>query len=259
MNEFKVAVGQIDIRLGDKDTNLKKAAEIASIASKLGADFICLPEYFSTGYVFELGGELAESVPGYVVDKLGTIAEENGIYIVASILEKEDDKFYNTAVLVGDDGRLLTKYRKIHLFLEEQDYIAHGSEYAVVDTKFGKVGLMICYDAAFPEVARWLSLQCVDVIFMPANWPEPFLPQWRLATSARALDNQIWLVATNRIGADEKFTYFGRSRVVNPYGESVVECSDKEEVLVATVDRKVTEEFKEIVNFLKDRQPDVYR
>jgi len=257
LKEFKVAIAQMDIKLGDKDANLKKTAEMASTASKQGADFVCLPEYFSTGHVFERG-ELAESVPGYVVDKLGTIAEENGIHLVASILEKEDDKFYNTAVLIDGDGRLLTKYRKIHLFLEEQDYIAHGSEYAMVDTKFGKVGLMICYDAVFPEIARRLALQGVGIIFMPANWPGPFLPQWRLATSARALDNQIWLVAANRIGADEKFTYFGRSRVVTPYGESVVECSDNEDVLVATVDGKMGEEFKKIVNFLKDRQPGVY-
>jgi predicted amidohydrolase len=81
------------------------------------------------------------------------------------------------------------------------------------------------------------------------------LPQWKLATSARALDNQIWLVAANRIGADNKFTYFGRSRTVSPYGDSVVECGEREEVAVATVDGKVTEEFKGIVNFLKDRQP----
>jgi predicted amidohydrolase len=259
MKEFKVAVAQMDIKLGDKEANLKKTAEIASTASKQGADFVCLPEYLSTGSVPEQSSKLAEPVPGYVVDKLGAIAKENGIHVVASILERADDKIYNTAVLIDSGGELLTKYRKIHLFMEEQAYFAHGREYTVVDTKFGKVGLMICYDAIFPEIARRLALQGVDIIFMPANWPDPFLSQWRLATSARALDNQIWLVAANRIGADNKFTYFGRSRIVNPYGDSVVECGEREGVLVATVDGKVTEEFKKIVNFLKDRQPGAYR
>lgn len=259
MKAFKVAVAQMDIKLGDKEANLKKTAEIASTASKQEADFVCLPEYLPTGSIPEQYSTLAEPIPGYVVDKLGAIAKENGIHIVASILEKVDDKIYNTAVLIDPGGELLTKYRKIHLFMEEQDYIAHGREYAVVDTTFGKVGLMICYDAIFPEIARRLALHGIDIIFMPANWPDPFLPQWRLATSARALDNQIWLVATNRIGADNIFTYFGRSRTVNPYGDSVVECGEKEEVLVATVDGKVSEEFKKIVNFLKDRQPEIYR
>jgi predicted amidohydrolase len=258
MSEFKVAVGQMNIQLGDIDANLKKAAEIASTASKKGADFVCLPEYFSTGCAFEFCSELAEPVPGYTVDKLGKIAEENGLHIVTSILEKENDKIYNTAVLVDGDGGLLAKYRKIHLFLEEQKYIAHGNGCAVVDTKFGKVGLMICYDAIFPEVARQISLQSAGVIFMPANWPEPFLTQWRLATSARALDNQVWLVAANRVGADGKFTYFGRSRVVNPLGEVVAECGDKDDMLIATIDDKAGEEFKKIVNFLDDRQPEVY-
>ena len=259
VKEFKVAVAQMDIKLGDKETNLKKTAEIVSVASKQGADFVCLPEYFSTGSVPEQCSKLAEPVPGYTVDKLGAIAKENGIYVVASILERADDKIYNTAVLIDPGGELLTKYRKMHLFMEEQAYIAQGGEYSIVDTEFGKVGLMICYDAIFPEVARRLALQGVSIIFMPANWPDPFLPQWRLATSARALDNQIWLVAANRIGADNKFTYFGRSRIVNSYGDSVVECGEKEEVLVVTVDGRVTEEFKKIVNFLKDRQPEAYR
>jgi len=259
MKEFKVAVAQMDIKLGDKETNLKKTAEMASTASKQGADFVCLPEYLSTGSIPEQCSTLAEPIPGYTVDKLGAIAEENGIHIIASILEKADDRIYNTAILIDPGGKLLTKYRKIHLFMDEQAYIAHGREYAVVDTKFGKVGLMICYDAVFPEVARRLALQNVGIIFMPANWPNPFLPQWRLATSARALDNQIWLVAANRIGTDNKFTYFGTSHIVNPYGGSVVECGDKEEVLVVQVDGKVTEEFKKIVNFLKDRQPGAYR
>jgi predicted amidohydrolase len=259
MKEFKVAVAQMDIKLGDKETNLKKTAEIASTASKQGADFVCLPEYLSTGNVPEQYSKLSEPVPGYMVDKLGAIAEENGIHIVASILERADDKIYNTAILIDPGGELLTKYRKIHLFMEEQAYLAHGREYAIVDTKFGKVGLMTCYDAIFPEIARRLALQGVGIIFMPANWPDPFLSQWMLATSARALDNQIWLVAANRIGADNKFTYFGRSRTVNPYGDSVVDCGKGEEVLVAEVDGKVTEEFKKIVNFLKDRQPEAYR
>ena len=250
MKEFKVAVAQMDIKLGDKKTNLKKTSEMASTAAKQGADFVCLPEYLSTGSILEQCNKLAEPIPGYTVDKLRAIATENGIHVVASLLEKADNKIYNTAVLIDPSGKLLTKYRKIHLFMDEQTYIAHGREHAVVDTKFGKVGLMICYDTVFPEVARRLALQGAGIIFMPANWPNPFLSHWRLATSARALDNQIWLVAANRIGADKKFTYFGGSRTINPHGESVVECSGKEEIRVAIVDGKVTEEFKKIVNFL---------
>ncbi|MFH1978010.1 MAG: carbon-nitrogen hydrolase family protein [Candidatus Aenigmatarchaeota archaeon] len=259
MKEFKVAVAQMDIKLEDKEANLKKTAEMVSTATKQEADFVCLPEYLTTGSALEQCSKLAEPIPGHVTDRLRAIAKENGVYLVASIPERTDDKIYNTAVLIDPRGEVLTKYRKIHLFMEERNHIARGGEYVVADTEFGKVGLMICYDAVFPEIARQLALQGADIVFMPANWPNPFLSQWRLATSARALDNQFWLVATNRIGADSKFTYSGGSRVINPYGDPVVECGDKEEILVATVDGKVTEEFKRTVNFLNDRHSEVYK
>jgi len=258
MKECKVALAQIDLKLGDKEVNLKKTSAMASKAAKQEVDFLCLPEYLSTGSILEQCSKLAEPIAGYTVNKLKAIAQENGLHLVASLLEKDDVKIFNTAVLIDSKGELLAKYKKIHLFMEEQKYITHGQDLVVVDTMFGKVGLMICYDAVFPEVARKLALQGARIIFMPANWPNPFLPQWKLATSARALDNQLWLVASNRIGADNKFTYFGKSRIVNPYGDAIIECSDKEALRVTTVEEKTTEEFKNIVHFLRDRQPKAY-
>ena len=258
MEEFKVAIAQMDIKLGDKESNLKKASEVVSEAAKQGADFVCLPEYFSTGGAFEQFSELKEPIPGDTADKLGAIAEENGVHLVASMLEGVEDKLYNAAVLLGPNGELLAKQRKIHLFLEEQTCVSNGADFTIADTKFGKVGLMVCYDTIFPEVSRELALQGADIIFVPANWPDPFSSQWQLATSARALDNQAWLVAANRVGTDGKFTYFGKSRVVSPYGESVVEAGNGEEIITTMIDPKVTEGFKNIVDFMKDRQPGAY-
>jgi len=258
MEEFKVAVAQTDVKIGDKESNLKKASEVVSEAAKQGADFVCLPEYFSTGGAFEQFSELGEPIPGDTIDKLGAIAKENGVHMVTSILEGAEDKLYNAAVILGPNGELLAKQRKIHLFLEEKTCVSNGADFAIADTKFGKVGLMVCYDAIFPEVSRKLALQGADIIFVPANWPDPFSALWCLATSARALDNQAWLVAANRVGTDGKFTYFGKSRVVNPYGDSVVEAGESEEIITATIDPKVTEGFKNIVDFMKDRQPGAY-
>ena len=260
MKEFKVAVVQMDIKLGDVEANLKKAAELTSAAAKQEADFVCLPEFLPTGWVPDKLGKLAEPIPGGITNKLGKIARENNAHIIASVPEKEGEKIYNTAVLIGPNEELLAKYRKIHLFMLEPTCITHGSgDYAVADTKFGKVGLMVCYDAVFPEVARQLALKGAEIVFMPANWPDPFLPQWKLATSARAFDNQFWIVAPNRIGTDGVFTYFGSSRIVNPYGDAIAECGNKEEVIAATIDKKVTDGFKQIVNFLKDRRAEAYK
>lgn len=254
MKEFIIAVGQIDLKLGDKKANLKKTAEIISTAAKQNADFICLPEYLSTGSIPEEFSKLSETIPGETVDKLCEIANENSINIVTAVLEKADKNVYNTALLIDSDGTLQTSYRKMHLFMDEKNYITPGDDVVTVKTAFGTIGLMICYDIAFPEVARKLALQDAEVVFAPANWPNPFLPQWRIATSARALDNQMWVVAANRIGSDNKFSYFGRSRIVNAYGDVVVECGEKEEIQYAKINEKTSEEFKNIVNFLQDRR-----
>jgi predicted amidohydrolase len=218
----------------------------------LGVNFICFPEYFLTGSSFEDCDLLGESIPGSALDRLCAISEEYGMHIVASLLEKDGNNFYNTAVLVGSGGELIGKTHKTHLFLDEKDHITPGGESIVFDTKYAKVGLMVCYDMVFPEVARKLALEGAQIIFTPANWPNPFLHQWNIAAAARALDNQIWIVAANRVGSDKKFTYFGRSRIINPYGQTIIECKENEEIITADIDHKTGEEFKNTVNFIKD-------
>jgi omega-amidase len=252
MRDFRVAVAQMDVKLGEKGFNLEKASGMVSEASQKGADFVCFPEYFLTGSFFEKCDIMADSIPGPSIGKLSALAKEYGVHIIASLLEKDGSMFYNTAVLLGSDGELMGQYNKQHLFLDEQNHITAGRESVVVDTKYGKVGLMICYDAVFPEVARQLALDGAEIIFIPANWPNPFLHQWRISTRARALDNQTWVVAANRVGADKKFTYFGRSNITDPYGQTILECGEKEGITTADIDKKTGEEFKKTVNFLKD-------
>ncbi len=253
---MRVAVGQMDVKLGDKEANIKRAEELIHEAIEKDAEVICFPELFTTGFAKENIIQLAESISGETTKRLQELAAENKILVAGSILEKDGD-IYNTSILVAPEG-LVGKYRKVHPFLEEANCITSGNGYSVFDTKLGKMGLLVCYDAIFPEASRSLSLQGAQIILLPSNWMNPFLEQWRLATSARSLDNQVWLVATNRIGADETYTYFGRSRIVNPYGNAVVECGEDEEVAVVEVDLGKSSEFKGIVDFLRDRKPKTY-
>ncbi len=252
MKDFKVAAAQYDLKLGDKKENLSRAEKFVSKAASKDVDFIVLPEYVSTGSVPERFKELAEPISGDTVTELLHMSEKNNIHIVASFIEEEDGQNYNTAILTDPKGELLAKYRKIHLFMDEKRYVKNGTEIVTAETEFGKVGLMICYDGVFPEVARRLAIEGVDMILVPANWPDPFEYQWQLALSARALDNQLWIAAANRIGADDKFTYFGKSRIVNPYGLPEIECGKNEELAVTTVTQCIGQEFKGIVHFLKD-------
>ena len=254
---MRVAVGQMDVKLGNKTANIEKVKELIRRAAEEKAEVICLPELFTTGFPKENIVELAEPIPGETTEKMRGLAMENNILVAGSILEKDRGTIFNTAVLVAPEG-LVGKYRKVHPFLEEASHITGGNEYNVFDTRVGKIGLLVCYDAAFPEAARLLSLQGAQVILLPSNWMNPFLDQWRLVTSARALDNQVWLVATNRIGSDETNTYFGRSRIVSPYGNAVAECGEDEDVVIVEADPGKTIEFKGMVNFLRDRKPQTY-
>ncbi|MDG6218677.1 MAG: carbon-nitrogen hydrolase family protein [Candidatus Thermoplasmatota archaeon] len=254
MKNFKVAIAQMDIVSEKKELNLKKADELSLIASEKGADFICLPEYFSTGSIPEKFNELAETIPGNTTNKLCEIAKKNKIAIAASIIEKSKDTLYNTAVLIDSKGDLLGKQRKIHLFLEEATVVSNGKKCEVISTVNGKIGLMVCYDTIFPEVSRKLAMNGAQMIFIPANWPDPFSTQWKIALSARALDNQIWIVAANRCGKDDTYTYFGKSMIINPYGEIVYECGNEEDLMVWEIELKKADEFKAIINFLKDRK-----
>ncbi len=254
MEDFVVSVAQYEIALGDKEKNINKAEKMAKKASSEGADFLVLPEYMSTGSLPSEGMDHAEAIPGETSELLCEISGRYGIHIVGSILERSDDRIYNTALLTDKEGELLASYRKIHLFMDEQKHIINGNSIITVDTEFGKVGLMICYDSIFPEVARKIALSGAKMIFVPANWPDPFDHQWQLSTSARALDNQVWLAASNRVGSDEKFTYFGKSRIVNPLGITVEECGGEEEIIFAQVNDGLEKEFKDTVDFIGDMQ-----
>ncbi len=255
MKDFKVAVAQMNMKLGDKKENMEKAEGFVSKATAAGADFVVLPEYLPTGSTPERFDELAEPASGPSVHELQRMSKQYDIHIAASLVQEEKGGLYNTAVLTGRKGELLATYRKVHLFMDEQEYVENGTETVTVDTEFGRVGLMICYDTVFPEVARRMAMDGADIILVPANWPDPFKHQWQLATSSRALDNQLWVAAANRVGSDEKFSYFGCSRVVNPYGIPVAECGDEEGLAIAEITSDSAREFKGIVDFIRDMQP----
>ncbi|WGI18099.1 carbon-nitrogen hydrolase family protein [Methanonatronarchaeum sp. AMET-Sl] len=248
-----VSVGlvQMDIEAGDKEVNLSYVDRVVGDISG-ECDFVCLPEYFSTGSVPDRFNELGESVPGPTVDRLIEIAVRDDVYLIGSLVESDGGELYNTGVVVGPDG-LLSKYRKVHLFVDERDVVTPGVDKPpVVETEFGRIGLMVCYDAIFPELSRFLGEEEADLVFIPSNWPAPFIEAWRVATSARALDNQFWTVGVNRVGSVGEFSYFGKSRVTNPYGETITELNSSREIEIIKIDYIKKDEFKAIVDFKKD-------
>ena len=212
------------------------------LIKKLDADLIVLPELFNTGYQFTSREEvlaLAEKVPdGQTTQALINLAKEKHLYIVAGLAERGDDCCYNSAVLVGPDGFIYC-YRKLHLFYNEKRWFEPGNaELKVYDIGQAKIGMMICFDWFFPEVARYLALKGADIICHPANLVLPYCPQ---AMITRCIENRVFAITANRIGiekrSDELLTFIGTSQVLGTKGEILYRASpDREESMVVEID-----------------------
>jgi predicted amidohydrolase len=202
--------------------NLENFSQYINDAGNKGADIVCLPEGITVVGTGKKYIEVSENVPGRSTKFLGNLAKKHNMYIVAGIYEKEQEVVYNTAILLDREGNLAGKYRKVCLPREEiEGGITPGNSFPVFDTDFGRIGMMICWDVAFPEPARMLSLAGAEVIFMPIWGGNLTL------TRARAIENQIFLVTS---------TYGMKTAVFDQEGEILAEGSEENPVIVVNVD-----------------------
>lgn len=244
-----------------------------AMKEKPETNLIVFPELITSGY--ECGKDfqrLAETTnDGQSMKTIGALAKEYKVHIVYGFPERDPDKrdvLYNSAVLIDDTGRVKGVYRKVHPFASEKEFFRAGCSYPVFDTSIGRLGIMICWDTAFPEVARSLALQGADLLIVPTNWEKPYLTtvvtknqqDWDLVTRARALDNCMYLISANRIGFDESLGFFGRSNIIGPTGEAIAELLDEAEGMIsAELDYSIPILLrKEYYTFFKDRRPDTF-
>ena len=207
---------------GSTEENLNQFAELLSVAANKKADIVCLPEGITLVGTGKSYIEESEPVPGPTTKFLGKIAKENNMYIVAGILERDGHAVYNTAILLDRGGKLAGKYRKVALPREEiEGGVTPGSSIPVFDTDFGRIGIMICWDVFFPEVARMLAVQGAEVIFLPIWGGNLTLAK------ARAIENQVYLVSS---------TYDMKTGVFNQEGELITEGTEKDPVVVSRID-----------------------
>jgi predicted amidohydrolase len=261
MQKFTVAAIQMGIVPGDSRRNLDKADRLAREAARRGAQVVCLPELFNTGYDYSVITRRAGALFTEGVDRLKSLAREEGIYLVAgSMAERVGDRLYNTCVVIGPSGDIKGKYRKIHLFppLDEPKFFTPGGECPVVGTSLGVWGLMLCYDLRFAELAAGLGLEGAQVIFVPAQFPDPRQHHWQVLLQARAIENQLYVVGVNRCGSDPQYSYFGNSLVVDPRGEVLASLGREEEILSATIDLGQNQLVREGIYYLGDRKPNLY-
>ncbi|MEW2812132.1 carbon-nitrogen hydrolase family protein [Streptomyces massasporeus] len=213
----KIAVVQMESKLGKPAQNLRRAEHYIGEAVAQGADLICLPEAFSTsGNILE-AADVSVPIPGPETDFLREQAKQAGVHIVAGLLERGDDgKYYSTSVLCGPEGTLLGHYRRVHCHELEARYLSGGSEYPVFDVEFGRIGLMQGYDINFPEVAREYCRRGVDIIVCSALVPEMFAYVANMRLPVRAVDAECIVAFASGIGNNlyAGFGYMGRSQVL---------------------------------------------
>lgn len=263
--KLRVGLVQIDCRPNDKEHNLAHAIRwLKSIPE--GVDISCLPEFFNSGYHHDLIGSnffhLAETIPGATTDALGEIARDNGMAILGNIPEADPMQagvLYDTTFVLNHRGELIGRYRKTHLYPNENRYFRAGDDFPVFDLGGVRIGTATCFDHAFPEVFSSLAVRGAEIIFIPSAVPVNYEYLLNLRTRARAQDNQLWVAAVNRVGTEGEVTYCGLSKVVNPRGEVVAEASpDKEEILTADVDLTAILREREQEPVLRTRRPKLY-
>ncbi|WP_152393885.1 carbon-nitrogen family hydrolase [Paenibacillus guangzhouensis] len=261
--KWKLSVLQMDVAIGQPDENFKKVEQLLqqAVQANVKPDCIVLPEMWNTGYALEQIHELADKDGERTKVLISAFCKTHGVHVVAgSIAERRGDQIYNTIYVFDRTGEIVADYSKIHLFrlMDEEKYLAEGDHIGTFEADGVNAGMMICYDIRFPELARKLALSGAKILFVPAEWPNPRLHHWRTLLTARAIENQMYVVSCNRVGTSGTTEFFGHSMIIDPWGEVLVEGQDSEEILSATIDLSLVDEVRGRIPVFEDRRPQHY-
>jgi len=265
----KIAAIQMNIECLKPERNIQKALQLSENVFNQEPDIICFPEIFITGPLRNSISKFAQFIPGKYTEIFSKLALEQNVYVImGSMIEKERGKYYNTSVLISPDGDILGKYRKIFLWHQEKAYIERGHEIPVFKTKFGTIGIEICWDLAFPEITRELALKGTNIVFCPAFWSEgdnPLYSKLGFSTesifidscvSSRAIENELVFVFVNGCGTWQLNGYSdklsGHTQIALPFYGSLSKLIDEETVLIKDVDLSVCHKAREIYSIIDD-------
>lgn len=260
-----LALVQMPVITAQPGANLSRASTALAQAREAGAELAILPELWTTGFNWPWNARhAAEHAP--IHRQVSQLAREHHLWLAGSLLtHSPHGPPTNTLYLHSPDGEIVASYSKIHLFTltGEDRYLAAGQSTTLASTPWGKLGLTICYDLRFPELWRKLALQGATIMLCPAGFPKPRRDHWRTLLRARAIENQCFVVAVNRIGTEsikgtKPLDYFGNSCVIDPWGETLKECGDSSEVAIVTLDPGKPARIREQMTVLQDRRPELY-
>lgn len=261
MPSLPLSLGQMHLHLGAPEKNFERVREWSVEAARRGSALVMFPELWSTAYDLENWRTHATPLGEGMFARLGALAKEHRIAIASSILEMKDDRAYNTFVLYDAHGEQRALYRKVHLvpMLDEPKWLAAGDALTLVDMDWGRTGLGICYDLRFPEMWRNYALHGARLMLLPAEWPSRRAAHWQTLLRARAIENQVFIAACNRVGESKGEVFAGRSVVLDPWGEALIEGDAETESLLTTeIDLAKVDEVRSRIPVFKDRRPELY-
>jgi omega-amidase len=256
-----VSIAQIDLAWAQPELNLARTRELATEAGRRGSDLILFPELWLSDYDLAHARSYASAPGSGAFTLLSDVARQSRVHLLGSLLETDGERICNTAVLFAPDGELMAAYRKTHLFapMDEVRYLAAGDALPVFDLPWGRCALAICYDLRFPEVFSRYADQGARIVFLVAQWPLRRWVHWQTLIRARAIENQIFVAACNRVGEVEGERFGGHSVICDPWGRAIVEAGEDEVLLTATIDLALVEKTREQLPFVADRRPEMYR
>ena len=277
MKRASLSIGLVQMRMSSAMRhNETHAAKLVATAATRGAKIICLPELYRSRYFPQKKrGErerYAETIPGPSTRLFSRLAEKYRVVIIVPVYEMERGRFYNSAVVIDERGRLLPTYRKIHIPHDpqfwEKSFFENGTTYRIYKTTFATFAVLICYDQWFPEAARAVALRGADIIFYPTaiarrighrekegDWGEG----WQTVMRGHAIANAVHVAAVNRIGREDRLTFFGGSFVADSFGKIVKHASRRrEEIVIAKLDLGLNSRVRKSWMFFQNRRPDTY-
>jgi N-carbamoylputrescine amidase len=276
----KVKIGLVQVACSkDKKENLDKHIEKIKEAAKKGAQIVCLQELFLSLYFCDVEDyenfNLAETIPGATTEVFEKLAKELNIVIIASLFEKRATGLYhNTTAVIDADGKYLGKYRKMHIpddpgYYEKFYFTPGDTGYMTFDTKYAKIGVLICWDQWYPEAARITALMGAEILFFPTaiGWSkhqekatnEEQYGAWQTIQRSHSVANGVHVVSVNRVGEEGEMLFWGGSFVSNPFGRVLYQAShEKEEIHVEEIDLNKTEYYRTHWPYLRDRRIDSY-
>ncbi|MGM8365628.1 carbon-nitrogen hydrolase family protein [Virgibacillus sp. W0181] len=258
MKQIKISLAQETPKLGDKSFNLNLMKKGFLKAKEEQSQIVVFPELFLTGY--SVGDEvenLAERIDGPSINAIKQYCKNNSIYTVFGFAEKGDDnQYYISSAIINSFGELLGVYRKTHLFHDEKKYFVAGSQFKVINTSLGKIGLMICFDVEFPEIARALKLMEADLIIIINANMDPYEEFHYIYAKSRAMENEIPVVICNRLGIENDLKFCGDSMVIDALGNEVLNM--RKFSGVKTVELDISKSGDPKLSYVINRQNNLY-